>query len=69
MKVKMLPSVTLTEEQLKELPSIIEEPDCGWQIDKRQTHKSRLVQVEGCHGTYLFRVNLSIGIIKILEVK
>ena len=64
-------TIKLTHEQLQELAIATTEPDMGWEsmVSSNRAHKTGLVEHQGEYGTYVMRVNVSIGIIKVLEVK
>jgi hypothetical protein len=66
MKVRFKNTVALTLDQMDELTHLL---DREYDIPKRQTHQAKLYTERGMYGTYTYRVNLSIGIIKVLEVR
>lgn len=76
MKLKVMQGVKLTQDQAKEVAeSIMTEPDMGWGWDMSQgvngapTPNVYEEELQGEHGTYSYRVNLSWDMITLKSVK
>lgn len=72
MKLKIAQGILLTKEQLEEVANtIMTKPDMGWNYDD-ETKETKLVQnfvLDGEHGRYSYRVNLSWEMITLLFVE
>jgi hypothetical protein len=78
MEIKFERSLRLNEEQLKEVldlafaPSLTEKPmsfDSVAEKDYWKKTKVWMTEIDGDHGTYTLRINLSWELITVLEVK
>lgn len=71
MNFKISSSVKLNYDQVLELQSVFGTPDMGWGVDNDYSKMNNvyLVENQGEHGTYSFRVNLKKELITLLSVK
>jgi hypothetical protein len=79
MQLKIEQGIKLTREQVLEIGNtIMQEPDMGWKpwvfdsaADREEWEKRHKweEELQGEHGTYTYRINLSWNMITILDVK
>ncbi len=75
MKLKLKQGITLTQEQCIEIgQSVMQKPDMGWDAeydaDYVKPMKPKVYEciLDGEHGKYHYRVNISFELITLLEV-
>ena len=70
LKLKVSQGIYLTQENLQDLAIINTIPDMGWNYDTETGHTNfvETVEVQMENHTYTLRVNLSWGMITLLEV-
>ena len=65
MEFKIAQGVKLTIEQLKEVSTIMEQPDEGWESEDEEI---TTVILMGDFANYVYRINLKCELITLLEV-
>lgn len=71
MKLIIKSGIKLTQEQVIEIASLMDEPDMGWSYNE-DTRKNDLrhyvVQLDGDYASYKYTVNVGMNIIRLVEV-